>query len=279
MIFTILPSTLIMASELPVPSDSTERRSRGFEFGIEATLGEALDELSRRSTEDGYIYRYLRVQSDYTGTVTYRVPVPVQDLMEIIMLENSIIQPFGDVNPFNVTRIMYSGLSHEDSIVIVLLSDGFDKEDEARFLAYANNVIWRMIGTHPFGEFWELFTVYAIHTYGDFPNYQCANCKCENCEFQYCENPYCEHSQCECPPTILGYLGSIRPRRYGERPIGETTISGNLREVRVRELANSVVSPQYQTMIHVISNAGDGSGWAWPTWDYLLHVNVGVTSI
>ena len=200
--------------------------------------------------EGGQIYRHLRVQSDYYGTRTYRVPVPVEQVEYLISVYDSHIQP--PANPFPHQRIMYSQRPHSESIVIVLLSDGFTAAQfgtwpnpaSGTVLYHANNAMNSMIDTHPFGLFEDLFTVYVIHTYGNHP------------------------------ATGFGYLGTITSN--GATVSGT---AGTTRETRIGELADSIVSPADQAMIQVISNAAEGTGWGWVGWHYLLHVHIGVTSL
>jgi len=229
-------------------SASTEQKVYNFtdEFLAAASEhqfeGVSIDGL-RQILDDGrQIYRNLRVQSDYTGTMTYRVPVPTEEIEHLIGLYDGSIQPFSSNNPFPYTRIRYSGLPHEDSIVIILLSDGFAESQFGTVLYHANNSINAMLNTHPFGLFEDLFTVYVIHTFGN-------------------------HSA-----TGFGYLGTISSD--GSTIQGRTT-----RQPRIRELANSIVSVTHQDMIQVISNAGAGSGFAWPRWHYRSNATIAVTSI
>jgi len=69
-----------------------------------------------------------------------------------------------------VQRIMYSGRPRADSIVIVLLAEGFRSDNIGTwptpaadtFLYHTEQVMQTMINTHPFSEFSHLFTVYAV---------------------------------------------------------------------------------------------------------------------
>lgn len=118
-VFVTLPDLTLLASYIPIPMEQ-------FEDFHEV---EYFDDLVRLLSEDGQVYKNLRVQSDYTGIMTYRVPFDTSELMQQISRigrQNNIIQPLN--NPFDVTRIMHSGLSHEESIVIILLGDGFTAE-------------------------------------------------------------------------------------------------------------------------------------------------------
>jgi len=222
--------------------------------------------------DNGQIYRNLRVQSDYTGTMTYRIPVPAYEVAYIRDVMEESIMPFGEINAdpdFPNTRIRHSGLPHEDSIVIILFGDGFTASQYGTWptpasgtvLYHANNAIDAMLATHPFGLFEHLVTAYVIHAHGVYPN-QAVH------------------------PGRSGYVGSIVDLASA---FGGTTVSGTGTAVhgrlsRIHALANQVVAPANQTMIQIISNAGDGTGWAWLAEDYLQGtfwwgVTVGVTSI
>ena len=217
-IFAFLPNALSAATDIPMYLSVHVAD----EYETDGYYNCVLIELIERVAIDGKVYRPIRVQSDYTGTMTYYVPIEVQDLIEIVMLEQSIVQPFGEGNPFNVTQIMDSGLPHEDSIVIVLLSDGFEEDDEYVFLHHANTAITDMLGTHPFGLFKELVTVYAIHTHGENPQGLHFICECPN-------NCGCDDG-CWCFWIVQGYLGSIRV--YDNARGGTTTTgTGLLRNI------------------------------------------------
>ena len=82
--------------------------------------------------------------------MTYNVPIQVQDLIEVVMLEQNMMQRFSEDNPFNVTQIRNSGLPHDESIVIVLLSDGFDEDDDEAFLGHENTAKFAMIGIYTY---------------------------------------------------------------------------------------------------------------------------------
>ena len=195
------------------------------------------------------IYGHLRVYSDYGGTMTYRVPVQRKEIEYVIaVMDDTLPQPF-DINPFPVTRIMYSGRSHEDSIVIILLSDGFTEEQHDIALNHAKNAMDSMLDTRPFNFFRDIITIYFIHTTGT------------NTE------------------TGIGYLGTIRELELPEIGTTVTNTSATMQTDRIHELVDSVVARPNQTMIQVIANAGHGTGWAWMQWHYLLNATIGVTSI
>jgi len=73
-----------------------------------------------------------------------------------------------------IIKIRYSGRNNRDSIVVVLMGDGFTATQQLDFLGHAHSVINTMLGVypymganrgiHPFNLFREYFTVYAIKT-------------------------------------------------------------------------------------------------------------------
>jgi len=220
------------------------------------------DEFRQILQDGGQIYRNLRVQSDYEGTRTYRVPMQESEiayLLDILDIMDGT-QPVValDANPFPVTRIRYSGRSHADSVVKILFGDGFSagaygswpNPAPGTVLWHADNLVNSWLNTHPFGLFQDLVTVYVIHTHGTFPG----------------------------PGSASGYLGSISADGMTVAGTSSTT-----RSTRIEQLASTVVARGNQAIIQVISNAEGGTGWAW-VWshtpqNYLLHLEIGVTSI
>jgi len=221
--------------------------------------GYSIEDIQQALDDGGQIYQNLRVQSDYTGTMTYRVPVQTEEIEQLLNLRGGNIQPFN--NPFDVTRIRYSGLSYADSIVILLLGDGFDEADygvwpnpaSGTVLRKADDAINAMFNTHPFGMFEDLLTVYVIHVHGT-------------------------HSA-----TGIGYLGTIKS---DAESLGGTTTNNataatdsTTRQYRINQLVDAIVPHNQQNMIQVISNAGDGTGWAWTPWHYTNNRHIAVTSV
>ena len=212
----------------------------------------------RQILQDGrQIYQRFSVQHETFGTVTNTVLVQTGEIEYLLTLHDgnhAHVQPFG-VNPFDVTRIRYSGRSHADSIVIILLGDGFTPQQYGTWpnpargsvLYHADNMINTILSTQPFGHFADLLTVYVIHTVGNHPT-----------------------------NGTIGYLGTIAPD--GDL-INSQIAGGIVRQQRIRELANSIVAPSNQAMLQVISNASDGMGFEWEAWHYLLQANIGVASI
>jgi hypothetical protein len=157
-----------------------------------------------------------------------------------------------NINPFPYSRIWppigHPILPHEESIVMVLMGDGFTAAQygtwpnpaQGTVLWHANRVINTLIETPPFNLFAHLFTVYVIHV----------------------------PSQ----PNADGYLNSVDAN-------GVLLPSDFLNQSCVRGLAESVVDPNHQTMIHIISNSTTFNGYALMAWHYeLCEVDIAVSS-
>ena len=262
-ILTFLPGTVLAAQyideyynsvEMNVPEATTHEENCCSECAAEYLFeGISIEEFQSIVQSDEQIYRDFRVRYDFDSpVVTYRVPVEAEEITyTLTMLEGGGIQPLS--NPFPVTRIRYSERSHADSIVIMLLGDGFSEAEYGTWpspapgtaLYHADRSINTMMDIHPFGLFEDLITVYVIHATGTNPE-----------------------------TGWNGYLGTVTAA--GTVDINQ---SADVRQQRIRELANSVVAPTNQTMIQVISNATNGQGFAWMGWHYELHLNIAVTSI
>ena len=216
----------------------------------------SIEDIRQLLSDGGQIYQDLRVHSDTTGTITYRVPVPDSEVEYLMDLYSRNIQLF-NANPFDVTQIRYSGLSHADSIVVIFLGDAFTAAQygtwpnpaQGTVLYHAYNAKNAMLATHPFGLFSELFTVYVVHA--------------------------------TAPNQVAGYNGYLGTVTAEGHLVSQGAASSIVRQDRIRELADAVVAPQYQTMIQVISNSNitEIAGFAFMTWHYQLHVNIAVTSI
>jgi len=217
--------------------------------------GHSIDDIRKAISDGGQIYQNFRMQSETTGTMTYRVPVQDSDIEYLMSIQDNntsttYSNSTSNSNPFPVTKIRDSGKPDEDSIVIILFGDGFTAGQygnwpnpaQGTVLHHADNAINAMLATHPFGLFSHLFSVYVIHTTGINPT-----------------------------SGFDGYLGTVTD--------GGNLTSASVRQYRIRELADAIVSPASQTMIQVISNATDGTGFAFMSWHYMLSVDIGVTSI
>jgi len=126
-----------------------------------------IDDIRSILSSGGQIYQNIRVQSDTEGTRTFQVPIPEHEINYLLNYQDAI-QPM-NTNEFPYTRIRHSGRSHADSIVIVLMGDGFTAAQYApvgtqgQVLWHANRAINAMIATPPFDAFAHLFTVYVVH--------------------------------------------------------------------------------------------------------------------
>jgi hypothetical protein len=109
-------------------------------------------------------------------------------------------------------------------------------------LAYARDAMHTKLSTHPFNLFSHLFSVYVIHATNGNDGFS-------------------------------GYLGTVDYEGFFE------VMDWSTHRVRIHELADAVVSQSHQTMIQVISNALDGTGYAWMPFTNDLSVLPGATSI
>jgi len=253
MLFTFAPSTMYATSERVRPrthftddflADASEHQFEGV----------ALDVYTLRQIIDGdrQIHQDFRVQYEDVGTITYRTPVQEEEVEYLISILDGDIQSF-DANPFLVTQIMSSGRPHSDSIVVMLLGDGFTaacygtwpNPSPGTVLYHAYNTMNTMLDTHPFGLFEDLFTVYLIHS-----------------------------TQPGQVAGFNGYLGTVAAD-------GVLAPGGAVRQYRIRQLADAVVPRSQQTMIQVISNSNvtDTNGFAFVGWHYEFFATISVTSI
>jgi len=213
----------------------------------ESLMAYSFEDIQRLLSDGGQVYQNVRVYSEgLTGS--YQVPIPNNQVEDLLNWNNGI-QPL-NTNPFPVTRIMYSGRPHYESIVIVLMGDAFTAEqyvdgngNEGIALTHARAVMSAMIGIHPFGIFSDFFTVYMIHAVGQN---QVAG--------------------------INGYLGTVNA--------AGTLTSGTTRQARIAELASSlVVDANHIDMIQVISNSVTLNGFAFRNPPPLFPVRIAVASI
>ncbi|MCL2427289.1 MAG: M64 family metallo-endopeptidase, partial [Oscillospiraceae bacterium] len=224
--------------------------------------GCTIDEIREIVEAGGQIYQNFRVHSYTGGTTTYRVPVCSIEIEHLMTVYYSNVQPLG-ADAFTVHRIMYSELSHADSIVIILLGDGFAEGDCTTVLNHAESAMATMLSTHPFGEFSHLFTVYVINVYGYNPN------TLYNGRLG----------------TIAAPGGTPHGRPSGTAIGGELTSTGVLPgvngpiRVAAREVVGGLAYEYRIDMIQVISNATDGTGFAWNVSYQPTNPTVAVTSI
>ncbi|MCL2586632.1 MAG: M64 family metallo-endopeptidase [Firmicutes bacterium] len=164
------------------------------------------------------------------GVITTEVEIETQ--------ETSSIVPLGS-RDFNIERIIYSGKSDEDSIVVVLMGDGFTAGQQGDFMNHAIGVAQFMIGFYPFNLFEDLFTVYAI---------------------QVISNESGVSRRISGFPEIIvdNYFGSYRPHSTGlNYPHG-------LMVNRVRQLAGQAAGGIANVnMIQIIANTTYFGGVAW----------------
>ncbi|MCL2427495.1 MAG: hypothetical protein FWD05_14305, partial [Oscillospiraceae bacterium] len=167
MMFTLLPG-LVLASPETVVEVTSEYCCYDCVRG-----GYSIEEIREILNAGGQIYQDVRVHYEDVGVVTYTVPVSESELEHLLNMHYGNIQP-RNYRPFTVTQIRDSERSHADSIVVILLSDGFAYEQIGTWpnpahktaLWHADQVITRMLNTRPFNLFADLFTVYMVHSYG-----------------------------------------------------------------------------------------------------------------
>jgi len=167
---------------------------------------------------------------------------------------------------FTHTRIYPIGeteRTHDNSLVIVLMGDGFTEEDYGIWNLpnpnpASNTVLWHaqraisaLMNTYPFNMFTHLFMVYVVHVHGVYTHEVAGD---------------------------LYYLGTNDGQWMDI--LGWTT-----RQYRIRELANNLVAcPSYINMIQIITNSRGSTnfpeiGHALMDWDDPHAVNIAVTSI
>ncbi|MCL2427393.1 MAG: hypothetical protein FWD05_13790, partial [Oscillospiraceae bacterium] len=181
------------------------------------------------------------------------------ELEDFTDIEYGEVQPFhGEEIDFRYYRIRGEGRSVEDSIVVMLLGDGFAQgqfgtwdaldpdPDEGSALWHANEVIDRMLSLHPFYLFEDYFIVYMIH--------------------------YAPYDQ---EPGRNGYFGTVTAAG-GVAPRASTRWS------EINRVSLDVVPvPSHRNMVQVISNSNGGSGFAQISLigAYDRHFGIAVTSI
>jgi hypothetical protein len=178
------------------------------------------------------------------------IPILEEELKYLSEMQDGGIQAFSaEPFPYPYTKIRDSGLSYDDSIVIILFGDGFAEDAYGSWpnpapgtaLRHFDNAINSMINTHPFGLFEDLFTVYVIHT----PEI----------------NPVTGNR---------GYFGTIFGLELGLQNEGAFVnlgwfpqFAGKIRTFRSRQLADALVPRHQQAMIQILSNSRGGGGYAW----------------
>lgn len=132
----------------------------------------SLDDIRSILNNGGQFFQDIRVLNDTTGAKTYQIPVDNNEIDEYLVNQSNqlsksqnIPQSYATTNTtFPYTTIRDSGLSHENSIVIIIMGDAFTANQYGTWpnpasgtvLAHANNAISAMTSTHPF----SLFLIY-----------------------------------------------------------------------------------------------------------------------
>ena len=211
--------------------------------------GLTADDIRSILNSGGQIYQNIREHSD-RGTRTYRVPIPAWELEYLLNPHSRILST--NESTFSYTRIRYSGRSHEDSIVIVLMGDGFTAAQYApmttpgRVLWHADRAIDALMVTPPFDLFACLFTVYVVHVHT--------------------------------PPDQAGFLGTVTADRFYNY---ERLDVHQFSRIREHATAPTGLVAENITMIQILVNARDGVGHAQDDWSYGLRtpINVARTSL
>ncbi|MCL2755425.1 MAG: M64 family metallo-endopeptidase, partial [Firmicutes bacterium] len=98
---------------------------------------------------------YLRVHNPYYGVNVHKVSNNFPNIASSVMpLSFSYARE----------RIRYSGMPNSESIVVVLMGDGFAAGQQGIFLNHARSATNFMMNMYPFNLFSDIFTVYAIQT-------------------------------------------------------------------------------------------------------------------
>lgn len=255
----------VVISTSQVTANAYEKEARNsYDYQLSGLLAEySLDEIkSMLGANNGQLYRDFRVQSDTEGTVTYQVPVDDAELESILGISNNNVQN-NDFQPMNTiispdftwphTIIRDSGLSHSESIVIVLMGDAFTAADYGTWpspaagtvLALADAAISTMESTYPFSEFTHLFTVYVVHVASETSG-------------------------------TNGALGTVtEDGNLVESNDANDTVNRN----EIRRLAREIVANADLTVLQVIANATARTGFGWSALNDEIDINIGVTSI
>ena len=85
-----------------------------------------LDEIRAVLNSSGQLIQHIREYCDYEGVITHQVAMTNAE-MAYLRNQQFGIQPMS-TPVFPYTRIRHSGRSHEDSIVIVIMGDGFNPD-------------------------------------------------------------------------------------------------------------------------------------------------------
>jgi len=167
-----------------------------------------------------------------------------------ISIENFTATPF-DPSRYRGVQIRYSGRPREESIVIVLLSDGFASihDRSIQFPNLARSAIDYMMNFYPFNLFEDLFTVYMVSTVSRQSGISIRG------RFLSSDNREVDN---RFGTYYNGYLGMPSSSRDEVRAIAEYITDGNV------------------DMIQVIANSTRFGGSAWTT-HHLTDPVVGIS--
>ncbi len=160
-------------------------------------------------------------------------------------------------NSFDVTTIVNSGRPDDESIVIIIMGDGYTSAQqgsfpttEGTFLHSACSATFALMDTYPFNLFSHLFTVYAIHTISN-------------------------------ESGITGMTSGFQADTYFQAFWTDNSDDGismpSDRQVQARSLALEQSSSV--AMIQIIANADKHGGVSfWGAYDYSLSVRLALTA-
>jgi len=98
--------------------------------------------------------------NDTYALITTSAHTDTAPAFELVDIQVSPVTYRGSTH--QVRKIAYSNRPRSESIVVVLLADGFRAEYQDDFLNHARDATTTMMNTHPFSLFSHLFTVYAV---------------------------------------------------------------------------------------------------------------------
>ncbi|MCL2425778.1 MAG: M64 family metallo-endopeptidase, partial [Oscillospiraceae bacterium] len=265
MMLTLMPGMAFATPETEVYSMSTETNM--VEDVPERTIlsdeyqrgGYTLDEI-RAMLQNGEMSGYERVYRPDGGPITY--PTPIEEVLEFYEYFLTEDGARSRNVPYAVHAIVGAGRSCEESIVLVLLGDGFtaghgygqignpQNPVAGTFLRSAHEFAETITNLYPFYLFSDLFKIYAVET----PSLQSG--------IRFGGSPVGPY-----PGTYLG--------TYFSRPLNmHMTTQG-----RARALAISNGISSNAAMTQVIGNSREVGGRAYWSWaDYENTNTVGVSS-
>ncbi len=114
-------------------------------------IKEMLENEDTLNDEDNYITVY-----EQDGTM---LDVQLENIDE---LNSKDISQFRTSNSFDVQKIVDSGKSDEDSIVITIMGDGFTESEQSAFINAAQNSANSLINQYPMSLYKDYFNIYAV---------------------------------------------------------------------------------------------------------------------